>query len=526
VKHFVDSPILVFDDDLEIETRAVLARTPEPQNAFEVAVILETLGYNDPVAQGLGTESLFDLGKSVFEVVKDFDPITRAPAAGEPSAPVPRVRQFLLRGVLCSVPWITAILILLTTGAGFWSVQVFTPMLAAGLTLALFAGLITSAPFVHAFTRRATFFALQGRPEMVRWTARRMLGSGAVACTGILVGGYFLLERTLDAYTPGTTRSFLEMGLAISGLQLAFAPLYALRAFGWLLTSVATGAAVLVIGLMWTGVGLFVDPFDIVHVQLASVVAMALVAAVGYWWRMGRTKGEHALTPRLGAVVRSVRVYALYGTGYFALIIVDQLVAGGIWHGRFVYDVVYETIVGAALVLVVPMFTYVIATSECFPKFLVARLSALSVADVGVLRSDCLAFQRRHARVLVVGGVVSAGLMLVIAELTAGHLPISTVLSRHIGLFSVALAGYVLLTLGMFDGQLLLSLSRPKAPSLAIMAGVIVSALVGGGMEVVIGAEMGAVSGLVCGTAVFAVGTAVPARRRFANLDASLYWAF
>lgn len=527
MQSFVDSPIILFDDDLEVEARAVLARTPEPQNAFEVAVVLETLGYNDAVAQGLGADGLFDLARSVFAVMKDFGSLKRQPEPATASPrPPPRVRQFLGRGVFFSVPWITAILILLTTGAGFWSARVFTAPLSAGLTLGLFLALVVSGPFVQAFTRRATFYALQDRPGMVRWTARLMLGGGLATCAAVFVGSYFVLERVIGSYTPGTTRSFLQIGLAVCALQLAFAPLYTLRALRWMLVAVGVGTAVLVSGLAWVGQGLFVDPFDIVHVQLASIGAMVAVSLVGYWRLVGRVGRERGLAPRIGAVGRAVLPYALYGAGYFSLIIVDQLVAGGAWKGRFSYDTSYETAVGAALILVVPLFAYVVATSECFPRYLESRLSTLSVSGVDEFRSDCEAFYWRHLLVLVAVGFLLAGLMLATVELTAGRLSMSATLSQHLALFGAALSSYVFFTVGMLNSQLLLSVSRPGAPLRAVILGVTCSALVGGAAVTGLGSGTWAVTGLLVGTAVFAGWTTVAASRSFASFDSRLYAAF
>jgi hypothetical protein len=527
-----DTAVIDLDDDLQLEARAVMSRTPEPQNPFEVAVVLETLGYTDGAAQQLGSDTVFDLARRVHEVMADFGSFTRDEReAEEPTESFRDTLRYFGQGILYSGPWITAVVVLLTTGTAFWSSGVNTHILASGLTLSLFVALALSGCFIQAFARRATFYLLQDKMPLVRWTAKLFLGGGAIACTAVFVAAYFVLERGLAAYTPGTTRCFLALGAAIAVFQLALAPLYVMRAFGWLIASVMVGAAVVLVGIHVIGHGLFVNPFSIVKLQLVSIGSMVLVAGVAGWRLLGLAEvdlaAERAVSrPRRGAMLRSVSPYALYGTTYFLLIMTDQLVAGGLWGGHFTYDRTYELSVGAALTIVLPLFAYIISVSERFPHLVEGRLERDTVGEVEAFRSAHLAFYRHHlARVVALGAVASLAVVGGV-HLLGGTLPLTAILGRHLGLLGVALGAYVALSVGVLNSQLLFALGRPKAPAVATGIGALVSLVIGGALGLVFGGQVGALCGLVGGTLVFATVTTVAARRAFSAFDATYYGAF
>ena len=524
---FIDSQILRFDDDLQIEARTVLAHTAEPQNAFEVAVIMETLGHTDATARARGYSDLFDLARHLHESLDEFGAIAHPPAddGAVPDAPAPGgLRKGVGLFIGCSLPWLTAVGLLLATGTGFWSASVFTPDLASALVLALVVGLGSSALFTFPFGRRATFYLLQGNRSLLAWTARWFIGAGAIGCVAITGGVYLLLEQVLGAYTPGSTRAFFEMGVAIALLQLAFAPLYTLRAFGWLAGATAAGALVIVVGLSRVSHGPFTDPFDVVKVQLASLVTMIVVASAGCGWLL-REEGRAVKVPSRWAVLRSTAPYGLYGAGYFLLVLVGQLVAGGAWQGSFHYSRGYSVVTGAALLVLLPLFGYTTVAGEHFPDEVDSYARRYSVEQVAEVSARAARIHWRRSGIVVVVGVATSGALIGLVAVLRPDLGAAAIAWAHLPLFAVTLVSYLALTVGVLSSQTLFMFSRPAVPTAAAVAGTALCLACGGLASLAWSDPTAAAVGLLVGTLAYAVATTRGAARALGDFDGSYYGA-
>ncbi|MGH3321655.1 MAG: hypothetical protein ACRDN9_16070 [Streptosporangiaceae bacterium] len=537
----VDHSIFDFDRDLHVEARSVLTLSPEPQNNFEVAVILETQGYTDEMARSLGSPDIFALAERVFAVLSLYTGDTIADAARpatEPASAAPaasRMPVLILRGLLYSVPWLFALAALLVSRVSFWS-TITTVQFSSTISLALFVALVLSGGFVQAFARRGTFYALQGNFPLLSWVTRWTLGVAVLVALLVCGGLYVLLEWGLRAYTPSATWAFLWFGLSITGMLLALAPLYMARAFGAVAVTVGAGAVFLILAGQYITHGDYINPYTAMRVQLVAiwVVVVLATAADMIVLRRAVVSGADPLAgpvrpPRLSAVARSVGGYAAYGACFFLLIIVDQLVAGGLWRGQFVYDGRYELAVGVGLLVLIATLTYVVAVSERFPHVVRAALRRYSVAEVVRLRGHLASFYRRHLAVLLLIGIGAAVTLLALASWSPGF---AAIFSTHpsiravIGLFGGALTAYVLLSVGALNSGLLFALARPAAPALGTALGSLVSFVVGGLAGWIWQPEAGALLGLVAGTALFGAVTTHVAWRAFRDFDASYYRAF
>jgi hypothetical protein len=500
-----DTQILRFDDDLQVEARTVLSHTAEPQNAFEVAVILETLGHTDATARARGYEDLFDLARRLAETLEDVGIVHPSRRRdGEEEGPRPlSLSQAAGLFVGQSLPWLTALFVLLAVGTGFWSSTLFTRDQSAAMVLALSVGLVSSAVFTYPFARRATFYRLQGRMSLVAWSARWILGAGVVGSVALVGGVYLLLERVMVVDTPGDTRAFFEVGVAIALLQLAFAPLYTLRAFGWLAAATAAGVGVLLGGLSQVDHGIYTDPFVVIEVQLASIGAMVLVSVAGSWWILRRAE-ERVAPPRKWAVVRSTAPYSVYGAGFFLLVMIGGLAAGGIWRGTFHYVQDYNVVTGAALFVLLPLFCLTTVAGERLPPHVAALVRRLSVVEVPAAAAAVLSRFRRELTALVGTGVLSGAVLIGMSGLLSGSVSVAGLVWEHLALFVGALFAYVALSVGVLSSQMLIVLSRPVVPAAAVVAASAVTLGGAGLFSLGVSASAAAVLGLLIGTVLFA----------------------
>jgi hypothetical protein len=528
--------------DLHAEARSVAGRTRQAQDAFEVAVILATLGYSNQRARELGCRDIFDLGGKVMSLLPLFrGPADERPvgvverAAEEPPGPKRMSPGLLLRSVLYSAPWIVAVVALVVARVSFWS-TITTQQFSTAISLALFVGLIVTGGFMQAFARRGVFYALQHNGPLLLWTLRWTLGVGLVVLLAVVGVGYAVLEFVLGAYTPAANRSFLLFGVSIGVMLLAFSPLYLARAFGAVLAAAGSGGLVAVLGGWSITEGDYLNLYTAQWVQLGALwtaVLVAFVFDVQVVRRLGAAPAgttqpvaRDVRSPRLPAVIRAVRVYWLYGTGFFVLIVVDQLVAGGLWKGVFNYNGFYELAAGTGLLVLIPTLTYATAASYLLPGTVQLEVRRHLVSGSVSINRVLTRFYLRHLLITVLVGLVSGAVLLAGTDWLSTASLVTSGLNNVADIFACALAGYLLLGVGALNSGLLFSLGKAQVPAVAVWIGAGVSLLVGLALSWVWIPLPAAVIGLISGTALFAVATSVAAIRMFRRFDLNYYGAF
>jgi len=325
------------DLELHMAARTVAGRCPAPLNAFEVAVVLETCGYTDTRASALGADGLLDLGAKVLDLMAIYaSPSTLA----EPEPAVDGSRSNGLvdfaRGLVYSSPWLVSILTLIVAGVSFWSSTVAVAPVADAVTMATALALVVTAPFIQAFGRRASFYRGLGDQGLIVWITRWTLELGFLVTGGSCLVFYLVRGVVLHGGTPATDRLGLAAGLVIAALQVGLAAFYMRGAFVSMTLVMVSGATVLV----WhvTHAGAYLDPVALIVWQLRLVAVMAAVCWVSSaWWllRTASSGGSPFWRPSPGAVVRSVTPYAAYGLGFFAIVVAQQIVRGGLLEERY-----------------------------------------------------------------------------------------------------------------------------------------------------------------------------------------------
>lgn len=530
--------------DLQPEARSVAGRTRQAQDAFEVAVILATLGYSDERARELGCRDVFELAEKVMLLLPLFGgPVDEPPVgtvdhvAEPPPGPHRMSLSLLARSLLYSAPWIIAVLALVIARVSFWST--ITPqMFSTTVSLALFAALIVTGGFMQAFARRGLFYSLQHNSLLLRWALRWALGGGLLALLVVIGGGYLILEYVLQAYTPASNLSFLFFGISIGVLLLAFSPLYLAKALREIVISAGAGGLVAIVGGLWIINGDYINLYTAQWVQFAALwtaVVVALLFDVGVLRRLAAppagaedpsTDNLHVLPPRLVPVARSVRPYWAYGTGFFVLLVVDQLIAGGLWMGVFNYNGLYQVGVGTGLLILIPTLTYAIAAGYLLPATVRREMKRHRVSGSTGINKALLRFYRKHLVITLLVGLVSGGLLWFATDWLATVSLLTVHLQQAREVYAGSLIGYLLLGIGAFNTGQLFSLGRARLPAALVWLGAAVSLSLGFILAWEWDDMFGSITGLIAGSAIFAVATTVAAYRMFRRFDLSYFRAF
>jgi hypothetical protein len=355
----------------------------------------------------------------------------------------------------------------------------------------------------------------------------------------VIGGGYLVLEFVLQAYTPASNRSFVLFGTSIGVLLLALSPLYLARALREVVVAAVAGGLVAVVGGSWITVGNYINLYAAQSVQLAAIWTVILVAVVSDVRVLRRlaappvvadgdfsTETRQVLAPRLGPVMRSVRAYWAYGTGFFVLLVVDQLIAGGLWRGVFDYNGVYQVGVGTGLLVLIPTLTYAIAASHLLPATVRRAMIRNRVTGSELINRVMLGFYLRHVAITLLVGLVSGAVLLAATDwlTTASLLTVGLDTARNV--YTCALSGYLLLGIGAFNTGQLFSLDRARIPAVVVWIGAAVSLAAGLTLSWLWDPLLGPITGLVLGSAMFAIATSVAAYRMFRLFDLNYYRAF
>jgi hypothetical protein len=513
------------DLGLHMAARTVLERCPEPTNALEVATVLETCGYTERRARALGAASLLDLSQAVLGLLPIYASGDRAPeipvAKGRRSHPL----AAFARGLLSSTPWLVGLATTLVAGVSFWASAIATKSVAVAVSLAAAVSLITVAPFVQAFGRRASFYLGLGDQGMVvrihRWTLELGLATTVVAAVGL----YLLREDVLGVGTPASNRLGLAAALAIGGLQVGLASFYLRRAFVAMAVVVVGGSALLV----WHTVRAraYLDPVDFAVWQVRLVAVMAAVAwALSAWWLLRVTDGRYdpVWRPRGGAVLRAVGPYAAYGLAFFSVVTLPQLVGGGVWLGRYGFNSTVALIDGTAMLVLVPMLAQTMAvveavTIDAFPD----ALASYRTGEIASFRQAMRDWWRRRLLIVALLGAATCVAIDVSGMALGRGVGMLGALHSHEGVLITATIAMLLFGVGTFAAQVLLALSSPGPALRAIWAALGVLVAMSGVMSLTSTPTEAAVWSLLAASAVFGSIAVLAADRAFQQADLTYY---
>ncbi|MEW6735507.1 MAG: hypothetical protein AB1489_29720 [Acidobacteriota bacterium] len=496
----MDSPVT----NLEDLVRAVASVSPQLADAWETTAIIESLGYTDGrIADELGFANALALGQYIYKRLSAEVPTTPT------SLPVPlRWEQRMLAELRCfieqfsrsfiyALPWIATFLF--EYAQPQHTTLVLPPELAAPLSLAVMASLITSGGFIQVIARRGLFYINLGEEALSRRVCAQFLRLGLattilIGFIGLLFGFYralFADEHLIAAAIYYLILSLLWMICAVLSIQK----------HAWRIPVVFLSGGV---GFIILRAGL---DLSALMAQLgAALLTLALAILLAILGFRTVPRGNRALSddmemPRLPALFYSLIPYFVYGTAYFSFLFADRLMAGvavnPVTGLSFAVDAQYKRGMDLALL----NFLLIAAIAEYlnyqFMHYWYNRATHTITAD-----TTTLARQLRHRYFLFV--------MIIIILFTL----CAVVLAYQLGVWQQTIAnaaartaligslGYLMLSVGLFNAMVLFSLSRPIPTLVALLPALMLNLMVGYSLSHMFGVHNAAV-GLALGAAVF-----------------------
>ena len=515
------------DRALQALAREVVGIAGDPVDGWAVAATLESRGMRDSDAlSGYGCPDVFRLAILVL-------PRCRALPSEPATQPVEdrararrRLARQLARGAFFFVPLALQILSLIAFGYSQWASVHFTLVSASIVALAAGTSFVATGGYAQAIGYLGPLFREPRKDmltERLTW-ATLLLGLAFAVVVGGLLAGVQALSGAYSAHQIGVGAVYFAL---LSALWLANGALYMLRCYGAMAAASLLGIGTVV--ALHDGLGLGIQGSQWTSIGVSSGVSLvwaALVLAA----RAARTPGEMRVAsfpPRRMLAVAAAPFFC-YGTLYFAFIFCDRLIAWSagshplpVW-----FDISYELGLDAALVATVPGLAYLEHPADELTRWLVGNQRRFKASQRARCNTSGVGFLRGHALAALAAStlgiaIVIGGLLGLSALGALGSLDRYVTGGSSARVFAFGAVGYVLLTLGVLNASVMISLGRVWRVVVSVCAGLAVDA----GLGIALtrnGAPWHAAIGLTAGCATFLVVSAAMALQTLRRSDLHL----
>lgn len=502
-------------------------RSRHARDHFEIAAVLESMGWTDRSAAELGYDSVFDLAREVHVLIRRTVPVRSfVPRRDEPWLErLTFVVRYFLRGTMFAMPMAVSIAAFLVLRYSLWASQYLSLELATSVVLGTILSFVVTGGFTQAVARRGMMYLGQEEHNLSRRVTFKFvrLGVAVVALVGVTVA---FVNVALDIFPPKMIAYMVVYYGFLSVMWLSVTVLYMLqREFLFTVIITAGIAAVAVLHELFR--------LDIVRAQIVALTGVAgasLFTAIRLFRAAERAfTGEVEVSlPRMSLIVYTALPFFGYGFLYFAFLFIDRVIG---WSASSAYMPYFIWFRGdyelghdfALLTLIIPL-----GMVEVTIRSAMRLLTELqSEYQLGQVQHFNRRYQHMYVRQLLIYALSAAmsGLILyqvinlVFAGVYAGWRPgtVGTFVFRW------AVVGYVVLAGGLMNTLFLFCLSQPLPVLRSLTTAAVVNTVVAFVASRVI-AYHWAVLGLASGSAVFLALTTREVLRVLGNLDFYVYY--
>ncbi|HZG78609.1 MAG TPA: hypothetical protein VEZ72_22325, partial [Paenibacillus sp.] len=180
----------------------VLERHTQPEDRYEIAAILESLGWNDLRAtETFGCENVFELASDLWERSQSkvlYTPFSKVQKRSTRELTMELIRNFL-RGLIFAIPMAISVVAMLTLKFSLWSFENLRVDYATGIAIGTILSFVTVGGFTQAIARRGFFYIIQGYYNMARRVTFYLIGLGFILCL-LLCALLFLFNLVVNMF--------------------------------------------------------------------------------------------------------------------------------------------------------------------------------------------------------------------------------------------------------------------------------------------------------------------------------------
>lgn len=511
----------------------IQSKTLMPEDRYEIAALLESMGWNDDRAnEQFGVQDVFELASEIWDYIRQ-KVVSTAFSKDEPmrlGKLMFELFKSFLRGLIFALPMAISVVSMLTLKFSLWSYENLSVELATCIAIGTILSFVVVGGYTQAIARRGFYYMTQGYYRMARKVTFRFIRFGYLSC--LAVCGLILAFNTVFNIFPLHMFMYIVLYFFfLNSIWLSVTVMYILR------------RELIFTGLILVGIGLVYLMFELLRMDiiLAQLISIAVVSVVGMIlvitiFRKAERKEEKGIAPkmpRLSIMVYSVMPYFTYGFLYFSFLFVDRILA---WSVNEVYMPYFIWFRGeyelgldfALLALMIPL-----GVCEVIVNKLMMDVES-SYKRYWGFEADKMNrhFERVYYRMMAVIFLASLASAVSIYffirymdgyyfQFSGKHL-IATDKTQFV--FVVGLAAYVILAIGLMNAVIMFSLSQPAFVNQAILPALAVNVIIGFLLTRWVDYSF-AVFGLLAGAAVFVVLSFRSMRSIFRKLDYYLFAA-
>ncbi len=474
----------------------VLKINPNPLDHWEITAIIESLGYTDHIVeQEFDFPNVLLLGQHFYQELNK-----NASLALEKTTPL-SWQQNLFQEISCfleqfshsftyAIPWIMMFIFEKSNKLAF----LLPTELAASLSLAVIASLITSGGFIQIIAYRGKFYFNLGEIELAKKISLQFLFLGLsisviVDFLGVFFG--FYLNLFTDQYLIITAVYYLALSL----LWMLCA-IISLKKPVWHIPTIFIFSGILFILLIYLDKSFILAQTTAIIFSLSLAILLAALR-----FRNPDKTISKMQTPRTPILIYSLAPYFCYGFFYFSFLFADRIAAGSAISFAsglsFALDSDYKNGIDLALLV----FLILIAITEYlhykFMNFWYKKAKETSFNDIHFLSSKLKSYYFKITLAILIMYSVLGSLFIFYFHKNS----IFNIKATEVAV--IGLVGYFIFTVGLINNMILFSLARPLLVLKSMSLGLVLNLVIGYILSHSLSLHY-AVWGFVIGASIFA----------------------
>jgi O-antigen/teichoic acid export membrane protein len=436
--------------------------SPQPADRWEIAAILESLGYTDrQIASEFGYSDSLALGSEIYNYLRENGYL----ATREPTPAVIIRRSYLeelafffgefSRSFLYAIPFVVSMIV---DNFFSWADPEVVPVqFSALLSPALMGSLIASGGFVQMIQRRGSFYKNMNEPIHAQRSCRPIFLMGAI--TSIFLGIIWVGFGFYRSYAGDKYLMITGVYFTILSIMWQVFAMVSLR-YKW-----STPSALIMIAVifLFCRLGLRLDAVSCQIVTMGSALVAMFVMLVWVYLQARRDERHQEQLPALpkpAAIAYLLGPYFFYGLLYFGFLFADRFAAGLILdrysNVPFAISSNYQRPMDLALLnflIVMPFVEYLAA------KFSLWWYQVAKPATPQNVHKLVVQLKRRYQ---VVGTLV-VFIALGVGLITMTLMSLAHQQAADMSLTGLGILGYLTLSFGLWNTIILLTLNQMPA---------------------------------------------------------------
>ncbi|MBP1154264.1 MULTISPECIES: hypothetical protein [unclassified Paenibacillus] len=500
-------------ENLDQLLKEIQERRVQPEDRYEMAALLESMGWTDErAAKTFGVSHIFELASHLWELSNGnviFTPFSKEKKMGVLEAIRLIVSNFL-RGAIFALPMAVSVFSMITLRFSLWSYENLSVELATAIAIGTIFSFITVGGFTQAIARRGFFYIIQGYYRMARRVTFHFIAMGTVASM-ILSGLVIVVNMLIPLFPNHIIVVILLYYFFLNTIWLSVTIMYILR-------KELVFTALIIIGIIMVYILFAVFHVNIIVSQLVSLLLVSLfgIALAHYFFKKAEAKAERGIEPNLpkmSVTVYNSMPYFVYGILYFTFLFVDRIMAWSVDNAFLPYVIWFRGdyelgLDFSMLVLIIPMGINEVVLNRLMTNIQLSQKSYLGQDIEEMNKKYIKEYFLRAAFILMVSIASAVGLYYFVGTVMDYFNPQMGEVIYHNPIthfvFIVSLIGYVLLAVALMNVVTLFSLSQPHKVIKSIIPALLVNVVLGFVLSRWFGYEY-AVLGFLVASLVFVV---------------------